>query len=90
MKSYIVSEEELKELVNSKELYDSNYPGNVVQDFLKSKQPITKVAGGKVKDNSFLPGIVSYTIGNMDDLKVFYKVYEMIGKNIEIYIKESK
>jgi hypothetical protein len=40
MKNYIVSEIELRELVNSKELFDSNYPGDVVQDFLKSKKPI--------------------------------------------------
>lgn len=40
---YIISEDELKELVNDSNLYDSNYPGNVVKDFLKSKKPVEEI-----------------------------------------------
>lgn len=75
-------------VVSGEELQAVNTNGKKPLLYLKSNiKPVELVAEGEVKDNSFLPGIVSYTIGGIDDLKIFYKVYDLIGKSIKLYIE---
>ena len=88
---YIIDEEELRKLpqytINT---CDEISVDDAITELIKHKQPVEMVASGEVKDDSILPGIVSYIIGDMDDLKIFYKIYGNQGKSIEIYIKEIK
>jgi hypothetical protein len=89
MKYFVVSEEELRQIYWKKK---EPFP-RILIDFLKSKQPITKVAEGDIKTmyrdmtSMFVLNVQTsietnvYGVGLMGD-------YE--GKNIEIYIKESK
>ena len=83
MKSYIVSEEELRRVAGYVVLDDW------IDEYINTKQPITKVAEGEVNIyDDFDLDITS--IGGMEIHNQMEKFIKYDGKHIEIYIKESK
>lgn len=90
---YVIEEEELKDFaikcVNDDGVGELSIDVRI-QDLTQSKTPVEEIADGEVKDNSLLPGVVSYKIGDIDDIKIFYNIYNRQNKNIKIYIEVIK
>lgn len=87
---YIIDEEEL---IN---IYTDGYNVDATKALINQMvdadilSPVEVIAEGEVKDNSLLPGVVSYKVGDIDDLKIFYNIYNRQNKNIKIYIEVIK
>ncbi len=81
--NYIVSGEELKELI----IHHSIYQDNIVNDFIATKRPVELVGEGLLTDDSEYVYISSNKpMQNLDDLLTD----KYNNKNIKIYIEEVK
>jgi len=89
MKSYIVTDIQLRELVDRFRPLDSynpdapRYSYKPLRHFLQSKKPITEIASGEfdITDNNYGSGFIGE-----DNFIATFKEY--IGKNIKIYVEE--
>lgn len=77
--NYIISEEELKELIESYP-YPAMSKQQMLKNFLKSKQPVEMICKCEVHSDMDAPGETYLT----EDFEIPEKY---IGKSIEIYIR---
>jgi hypothetical protein len=87
MTDYIVSEEELRRVAGYVVLDDW------IDEYINTKQPITKVAEGEVQANahSFDGEQWCYVEDvNGELINIVEEIEKYDGKNIKIYIEESK
>lgn len=83
---YIIEEEELKDLVSGYYTFSGQPVYKWVNDFLKSKTPVEKIADGELFYKGKKSWIRNAEYKNKAD--PVFKKYE--GKNIKIYIEVSK
>jgi hypothetical protein len=83
MKSYVVTEEQLKQFIIND--IDYNCPEKCINDFFADKQPVEEIASGKVGLNALHETRIN---GN----ELIYRLAEYNGKSIKIYVqvKEHK
>jgi hypothetical protein len=83
--NYIITEEELKTLVRKTHSHDLGISHYIaMEDFLKSKQPVTEIASGELFYEFDKAWIRNPKYDSKDE--AMFKPYE--GKQIKIYVEE--